>query len=475
MTEETIEPKVFKQEYAPSIDYEEKVFNHPSPLMVKITPIGGTTSPAISVSSSGTLSEFQIPSKVVNLSKSYISFDMEWASVAADKSSYFYGNTASVIDRIVVSTIGSNTILADISNVGNYVAAVAAAHTSIEDFLDKPNGDADFATTIGAAQKLPVEDITRSDTELNPHPKPSGDSSNPKYTGVKHLIKLGGTGARFLSIKLPLSAFKGSVLSVDKELYFSGETLNIAIYWAAANTYGFIADFTAATPGVPGTSFPTPDVYDPTSNASPLATAPVISNLTMYANVEQNTILTSRLVNKVNTEGLTMPVPVVWTSKQNLAQGEPSLTLNITKSHGNTLLWVAYAPFDNTPINATAKVHTTASIDYYNTYLNQIPVLSNSGIDVNRGEHWIYNKESLSGSAIQSVSAYNNAFTHFDNFTGMSLPEFIKHSTLTNGIDLTRETQQWQVRATTRASLNHNVFWCTQKQLVLTRAGVMLI
>ena len=81
----------------------------------------------------------------------------------------------------------------------------------------------------------------------------------------------------------------------------------------------------------------------------------------------------------------------------------------------------------------------------------------------------------MEGSAIQSVSAYNNAFTHFDNFTGLSLPEFVKHSTLTNGIDLTRETQQWQVRATTAAALNHNVFWCTQNQLVLTRAGVMLI
>lgn len=466
---DVVPEKVYSQEYSSQIDYEEKVYNHPSPLMVKITPVGGGTSPNLSLTAAGTLSEFQIPSKVVNLSRSYISADLAFpASGDADTFVNLSGNLGDIIDRIVVSTIGSNTILADISNVGNFLEAVDAPSTKLVDFLDKAGGfSTTLPTTADDAKSCPVSDITRVNAATNPAGAvftsgAVGDDNGAIYTGVKSVYSTAvANGASYLSVKLPLSMFKSTILAVDKEFYFSGEALNIAIYWSAVNTYAWGAKN--------GTSIAATPIS--------LPSAPTMSGLALYASVEQNTILTSRLVNKVNTEGLTLPIPVVWSSKQAITSANPSINLNITRSHGNSLLWVAWAPFNGTESGSTCKSHTTYPVSQYNTYLNSIPVLTNSGISVEAGEQYLYNKENIVESAIQSQVAYNNRFTHFDNFSGFSLPDLQDNLTLTNGIDLTREAQQWQLQATlgTSTALNHYIFWATQKQLLLTRSGVVLV
>ena len=118
------------------LDYSQKVYNHPSPLYVKITPQGGTQNPTLSLTAAGTLSEFQIPSKVVNLARSYISFDLLFPAGGANNYTMLQGNLGTIINRIVVSTIGSNTILADISNVGNYLEAVSGHSYALSDALD---------------------------------------------------------------------------------------------------------------------------------------------------------------------------------------------------------------------------------------------------------------------------------------------------------------------------------------------------
>ena len=488
---EIINPKIVEQKFAPEITYTEAVYNHPSPLMVKITPVGGTSNPQLSVSSVGTLSEFQIPSKIINLSKSYLSLDLIFPATPATVSTVISGNLGAIIDRITLSSIGSNTILADISNVGAYLEATDAHQTYFTEFIKNTTQPTPLITVAGAdvpalitsvngqlnqspilpavsGFSSPYMDIGKSNALTNPIGSTwtaitSGNDNGAITTGPRNVYIGAPNSTASISVKLPMSMFHSTILGVNKNLYFSGETLNIAIYWSAVQSYAWSAVIGAGLPDLSTTVTP--------------PTLPVVSNLAFYACVEQNAFLTSKLVNQVNTEGLTMPIPIVWSSKQNLSATNQSITLNITKSHGNSLCWVAWAPYKNPETLNTCKAHTTFNLQQYQTLLNQIPILTNTPINVLTGEHYMYNRDSLNESCIQSLISYNNHFTHFDNFVGFSLPEFNDNLTLANGIDLTKETQQYQLNSTfaTPDAINNYIFWCAQKQLVLTRNGVMLI
>jgi len=472
---EIIVPKMLEQEYSEQITYTPTVFNHPSPLFVKVSPVGGTTSPTLGISSVSTLSEFQIPSKIVNLSQSYISCNLQIPAGTAFMN--LNGNLGCIIDRIVLSTIGSNTILADISNVGAYLEACDAPQTEFVDFKNKTSltqsvtdlitGTANFLpTSQPLANVLPLNDIGRSNALLNPIGQVSvsgtaGDDISVVMDNVKHILQTGSAVDGFINVKLPLSMFKSTIMAVNKNLYFSGETLNFSIYWAPINSYAW-----QSTLSNPATL---------TALSSP--TQIVMTNLSMYIQVEQNAYLTQKLISKVNEEGMTLPIPVIWSSKQNITNStQHSITLNITKSHGNSLMWVAWSPFSQTETNSNlCKSHTTFELSQYQTLLNQIPILTNSPISTS--DLYLYNSYNLENSVIQSASAYNNIFTHFDNFSGMPLCHLQDNLTKQNGIDLTRETQQYQLNAiyTPSATRNHYIFFCCQKQLVMTRNGVMLV
>ena len=450
-----------------SLDYSSKTFNHPIPLYVKVTPQSGTTAPTLSLTSVGSLSEFQVPSKVVNLSKSYLSFDISFAGGGANLFTMLQGNLATVINRIVLSTVGSNVILADISNVGNYVEAVGAHSTKLEDILNKSNGVGVLnETSLANAQLNPVEDISRQNASSNPIGQVytgtgGGNDGGAIYTSVKHLYQQATANtAAFISVRIPLSAFRMSIMAIDKDLYFAGENLNLAIYWEACQKWAFL--------GTDNTS--------PSTGQAVLASAPTMSNLALYTYCEQNLSITASIVERVMKQGMTLPIPVVWSSKQSISNSTShSITLNISRSHGNKLLLVAWSPFHTTETSNTCKSHTTYLHSSYQTLLNQTPIITNAGIDITKGEQWIYNKDSLSDSGIQNSVSFNNSFTHFDNFTGMSLPDLGDNLTVYNGVDLTSEQQQYQLNATTSAvSLNHYIFWVCQKQLVIAPNAIML-
>ena len=275
------------------------------------------------------------------------------------------------------------------------------------------------------------------------------------YTGT-------GNALNYISVRLPLNAFKHSIFSVDKDMYFAGEPLSIDIYWEAGSKFQF--NCTAGTAGAPDSA--TPPVLPGAHN---------ISNIALYACCEQNIAITSGIVDRE--QGLTLPIPVVWSSKQAVTTSTShNIVLNVSKAMGNKLLFIAWAPYHSVETLNSCKSHTVTQLTTYNTLLNQVPILTNNLINTALGEHYFYNKDSLDKSAIQSIIAYNNSFTHFDNFAGMGLPDLIENETVYNGIDLTGETQQWQLNATysVATSINHYVFVVCQKQLTIAPNSIML-
>ena len=320
------------------IDYSMKTYSHSSPLEIKISPIT-STAPTLDISAPVGPTTIQIPSKVVSLGNSHLAFDLEFAS-GGTFCHWIQANTATTIDRITLSTVGSNIILADISNVGNYCEAVCAQSTSLSDFLSKPS----FAigtlpkepdTVLGlagssslGARSCPLEEIQRTNVVGTANYLASNFTSSDgsfdnavAYNGVRHLFSseevgtLGGSGEMAISIKIPFSAFKFTALAIKKLLYFNGESLNLDVYWAPVNRYSY-----------KGTS-----LTNPITGGATQSIVPTISNIFLYASVEQNVELNKSIVNEVRTKGLRMPIPVVWSSKNNLGAGQQSINLIYTK------------------------------------------------------------------------------------------------------------------------------------------------
>ena len=172
-----------------------------------------------------------------------------------------------------------------------------------------------------------------------------------------------------------------------------------------------------------------------------------------------------------------MPIPVVWSSKQNIAAGAQSVTLNITRAYGNKLLCMLWSPYNNTESAATAKDHTIfpLSLTSYQTLLNQTPIITNNLIDCTKGEWYLYNKANIDDSALTNAPAYAQQFVHIDNFTGMCMADLSDNTTVYNGIDLTEETQQYQLNVTNAATqLNYYLFWVCQKQLTIAPNNITL-
>ena len=107
--------------------------------------------------------------------------------------------------------------------------------------------------------------------------------------------------------------------------------------------------------------------------------------------------------------------------------------------------------------------------------MNSIPITTNNLIDVSKGDHWLVNRDSIQGSAITSIVSYNQQFAHFDNFSGMSLPDLQKYMTTEGGVSIAGQTQTWGLSVTNAASqLNYYVFFICQKTLEIRQGDVQV-
>lgn len=451
------------------LDFSHKVYNHPSPQFLKLNPLGGMSAPTLSASSVVGPISFQVPAKVVNLSKSYFSFDMTIPSAGASNYTWLQGNTANMINRVVCSAVGSNTILADITNAGNYCESVGAHSTPLVEFFDKSTAvNTSLSASVLTAQVSAVDDISRvcSANNYTGYDAAAGSGSDlgtlcASQSSVRKLyLNSTVSSACAISVKLNLDAFKHTILALNKDMYYGGQMIQVDFYMEAANRYIFSS--TSAT--------------NASTGAAAYTGSPSLQNVALILSVEQNVAIVNSIVQKVMSEGLTIPIPYVFNSKLNISSStNHNFTLQISSAYGSKLLAVFWSPFANTETSNTQKGHTIYQLGLYNTYLNSIPTLTPSGINPAYSEHFYFNRDNLTGSAIAGKPDYDNAFTHIDNFTGLPLAELSKKGNYANGIDLTQGMQTWQLSLTTTAStsLNHYVFFVTQKTLTINSQAVL--
>lgn len=130
------------------IDYTRKIVEHGSYEWTKILPItGGQTVALSSTSTAETM--FEIPTKMVNLARSHLAFDLCFQAPAAGIANFIHADGLPMIDRLSLYTRGG-VYLCDINNY-NYFSKMTTKYTmSMEDFLQRDIGIAG-STIIGTA------------------------------------------------------------------------------------------------------------------------------------------------------------------------------------------------------------------------------------------------------------------------------------------------------------------------------------
>lgn len=466
-----------------SIQYQPMVSNHPTPVYRTLTP-QGTSSVNLSTTSVVGPVDIVCPPAVINYSKSRLSFlvtlpQPSQAAGPTNRVTWVNANLGNLFSRIALTDTLTGATIADISNFDFYASLVSGAGTSVEDLLTKASGPTTGGfQPVATAQLLPVEEIgkvqgqTVADNYIG-----SGALTNASFTQFsgKRQFYIGtvtvntnnsGVGDIYLQVSIPLSAFKMSFFSVDKNIY-TPTNWNLSLYFNPISSFAFCA--TANNDASTNSAY--------SFNAG--AVVPLISGISLITCGEGNLALSSQIINKVMTEGLSMPFSYPTVSRYVAAAASShAVNLMLSRAYGSRILGIMTAGFETTGQNT--KIRTRGDWVQYNSFLNSIPILSPGGFNVLRGEDYtIANRHIMNDSAIQTSGEYAlSEYFFFDSWMGqIPLYEMDKKQTMVDGLDVQAANSTWSLTGTTTGNRAFN--WISivfaQKVINLSNQGATVI
>ena len=453
------------QFFSEELVYSKGISSHGNYKYLRIVPIGsGGQSPTLSLTST-VQTQFELPNNVINLSKSKLCFDLNIGTQGAGICNNVHGNALSLIDRITL-TSRSGTILADIPNCHIFGNMVSAVKTKYSDIVSRTpintqsmtmGGHATVGTALALSQLTPVSDIVRCNGTANYHCPPPAVGPALAFTPVSEPVVLftaAANVANSISYQIELSAFKDTLMQINKNIYFD-DNLLLTITWNSANKFSFTTPLTASV-------------------ANPVAQAviPTLSGLYIYTACETDPTIISQLVSTVNA-GFSMVVPFVRGQKfASAASAGASMQQRISKSDCSTLLRTYFSIFTDVETSRDAYNHSDANILTYNTMMDGLR-LQDFTLSVADGTAYLCNERNLQNSAMQSIKQYKQNFVHIDNWCGNA--PCINDDTLLNGLDLDTD-RTWSVSTTTtNLALKYYMFYTTQKKLVISRGTLTLV
>jgi hypothetical protein len=466
-----------------SIQYQPQISNHPTPVYRTLTPQGSNNVNLSTTSVVGPV-DIVVPPAVINYSKSRLSFLLTLPQPAQEplgtnRLSWVNANLGNLFSRIALTDSLTGATICDVSNFDFYINLVSGAGTSVQDLLTKASGPATGGfRPVATSQLLPVEEIgkvqgvTVADNYIG-----SAALTNASFTQFngKRQFYIGtittntdnsGVGDIYLQVSIPLSAFKMSFFSVDKNIY-TPTNWNLSLYFNPISSFCFCATANNTAAGNTNYSF----------NAG--AVVPLISGISLITCGEGNLALSSQIINKVMTQGLSMPFSYPTVSRfVASASSSHAVNLMLSRAYGSRILAIITAGYESV-VNNT-KIRRRDDWVQYNTFLNSIPILRAEGFNVLRGEDYtIANRHFLNDSAVQTSGEYaQSEYLHIDSWVGqIPLYEMDKKQTMVDGLDVSAQNSTWSLTGTTTTNRTFN--WtsivCGQKVINLSNQGATVI
>jgi hypothetical protein len=441
----------------------------------RLTPL---TEPVLALN--GTcISEFEItPSQVFNLSKSFLEADISFPAPAAGLRNVAHTGFCAMMDQIEFLD-ASGKQLVWLQNPQYYTKVVWPPSISQADFLSNsiPNPSATEALSLGVKTTL----LNRSNvvpSTLN------GGGVNidtaaifnngaaallESYTGVQHGIVGAIAAALFVRLQMPLGQLYGTLLSCNKDLYF-GQTTTIRITWNQAIKMGYT-------------------IVDDTSTSANLTLTPTISNDRIRLAQQANPILAESIKADVNTKGIDLCVPFVWTYKYVLSGAGVGVTQSflrkINKNHGQRLLRVWTAQFNSQADGGAAAggfyTNYCQNENFNNDFFSEVYAqldgnnLQESNLINANGEVYEFIQQKIDGSAGASMGQYLSSAYLLNDFTPWKTIDFAKSDTLISGISLAEEREyQINFKSNSMGGEGSNLYYMfvvCQRVLSITRTG----
>lgn len=462
------------------IDYQQKVFSHPSYVHRMIAP--NTNGQTISLNSSQTPVTFTIPPEVFNLSQSYLSFQISLPAVAANYTWIYADVFASCISHIQ-HYCSNNGYIVDIDNLQNYMKIVDKKETALQEMqtTDSTYGLYPSNSLVNAVPALRngYAQATTPITTVNPS---SVNYLEPAYFTVGAL-----NTALTINCMLPLRRIKNTAFAIDKDLYY-GQLSYLKLYFGPLSKVCYMS----------------------TSNANPsLGTvasytgAGTIVNLQLYMAMETNEALISMIKGKVLGPGLSYFIPYVIADKSSnpvssTAVSNHYVTRNYDIGSGQSLLKIYHSLFnpfetldsayDCSNISNTAQGGSDILGNKVSTYYTQLNgkrqqelTLDCTGTTAIFSDYMVH-KKMLRGSVLQNRNIYQQNWFHCDDFTEMgAVADQEGREELIAGIPMGPIPLNWSIVAQVAAqpasaslSLNHYTWAVFQRKLMITPQAVLV-
>lgn len=402
------------------LDYSTKIANHSTVNYRDVAP-QDSTDVVLSATGSTGPSEIILAPTVFNPAKSKLEFRLEITEGGTNGDrNVIAGNLLRTISRIVCYDSGTNALLVDINHFDKYTDMMEYA-ISKEELKKRPFLKSNVLKTTQALSELEtLEDRQRDNTLTAGGNRVFGRASNgtgaisnpPVSVGDEEIDSPlflyesaaeagGGESKVVVDVSIPLSAFKGTILAQNNNVY-SPTNLVIQIYWSATNNYGYETTDNSAT----------------VANSSAIVEAKIRS-LNMCLAVESNLAITSKVISKVMAEGITFNTPYPSIIKHTTSSSEShAFTAQLTRAYGNRILFLMTAKYGKTSIRRIGE-RALGNVQRYQTTLNSIPIKFPKGYNCLKSEHYtLGNLPYIQKSAIQSRTLYNQRFVHIDSFFG---------------------------------------------------------
>ena len=266
------------QVHSDELVYSQTTFSHGNYKYLRVVPLGNGQTPTLSATST-TQTTFELPNNVINLALSKLCFDILIPPQGAATKNNMYSHALSLIDRITLST-REGILLVDIPSTHIFGSLISHINTPSSELLNRNAPATSLATGAGsdntAAQNLtswttalvtsqasPVTDVNRCNGTVNFQmgglvgaAVGAGTLSAVAFTPyMEPLILFIGAGAvacgNTISYQINLSAFKDSILELNKNIYW-GNNLVLNINWNAAIKMGFSTTATVAANTITG-------------------------------------------------------------------------------------------------------------------------------------------------------------------------------------------------------------------------------
>jgi hypothetical protein len=464
-----------------ALDYSPKEFSAGSYTWRIVNP--ENAQPVLALNSTVS-TDFLLPNRVINLHRSYLEFDYtveDGVGTAAGLYNHAHNGFLSEIDGIVLST-ASGVRLVDENFLPYKTKLQWRAETDLQDFLTFPCHSHDEKT---------VADVKEAGRKFNRIRAANADGSDAAWLKSSyHISALAGTaqaaasddysavsnyigrsvttaqngdGDLAVRVRLPLSMIYGSLLAMDKDLYFN-EQLRLTIRWNQGSKFGYLSAASARSIGAASVD---------------LTETPVISNVRLRCAVETNEAISNALVARVlDGEGININMPFTYayrsTSSSNVLDTN-AVIRKLNRGHGSKCLRVFAGLFF--PTQTGARYCTAYNVggtvwSQWRPYVDSKPLTDNALLDADFSAY-MYQAEMLKGSVIKGVKDFNEAPPLIVDFTGIPhSKDFPKNDDKVAGLDLTVEREFSMEYVNVPANVVAHLFAVCQKTLSINKQGI---